>query len=342
MSRRLPLPSARRSGAPLTLLAALATALALTACGSSGSDNAGTSTGAAADAPAAAVDAIPVVATTTQLGDIVRQLGGEGADVTQILQPNSDPHDYEPRPQDVRETARAKVVFESGDNLDTWMSDVVQQSGGDPAVVTLADSNVEHVAGETSGPEASRYDPHWWHDPTNVAAAVPVIRDAMIAANPGDRATYEANAAAYLRKVQALDAGIERCFAAVPPADRKLVTDHDAFNYFAQRYDIDVIGAVIPSQTTQAQPSAGDVARLVKVIREEGVRAVFPESSINAKLARAIANESGATADHTLYGDTLGPQDSSGGTYLTMEQANADQMLRGFTGGRSGCTIDGI
>jgi ABC-type Zn uptake system ZnuABC Zn-binding protein ZnuA len=346
MPRRLPLLSARRSGAHLTLLAATA-ALALAACGSSDAEtpttSAAASTGAAATTTSTpAADPIAVVATTTQLGDIVRQIGGDGADVTQILQPNSDPHDYEPRPQDVTETAGAKLVFESGNNLDRWMAPVVEQSGGDPAVVTLADSNVDRVPGETSGPEASRYDPHWWHDPANVEAAIPVIRDALATANPGARATYAANADAYLAKVKALDAGIERCFATVPAAQRKLVTDHDAFNYFAKRYGIDVIGAVIPSQTTQAQASAGDVARLVRTIRAEGVRAVFPESSINPKLAQAIAKESGATADHTLYGDTLGPQDSPGSTYLTMEQANAEQMLRGFTGGRRGCTIDGI
>ncbi|MDO8212516.1 metal ABC transporter substrate-binding protein [Conexibacter sp. CPCC 206217] len=333
----------------LLLLPALVTTLALSACGSS-DDNAATSaaTGASsatadsATTAASSADPIAVVATTTQLGDIVRQIGGDAADVTQILQPNSDPHDYEPRPQDVTETAGAKVVFESGDNLDHWMADVVTQSGGDPTVVTLADSAVDRVPGETSGPEASRYDPHWWHDPANVEAAIPVIRDALSSADPAARATYDANAAAYLAKVQALDAGIRKCFAAVPAAQRKLVTDHDAFNYFAKRYDVQVIGAVIPSQTTQAQASAGDVARLVQTIRAEGVRAVFPESSVNPKLARAIAQESGASADHTLYGDTLGPQDSPGATYLTMEQANADAMLRGFTGGRRGCTIAGI
>lgn len=334
----------------LLLLPALVTTLALSACGSS-DDNAATSaassaSSAAADsttaAASAAADPVAVVATTTQLGDVVRQIGGDAADVTQILQPNSDPHDYEPRPQDVTETAGAKIVFESGDNLDHWMADVVTQSGGDPAIVTLADSVVDRVPGETSGPEASRYDPHWWHDPANVEAAIPVIRDALSTANPGARAAYAANAAAYLGKVQALDAGIRRCFAAVPPAQRKLVTDHDAFNYFAKRYDVEVIGAVIPSQTTQAQASAGDVARLVQTIKAQGVRAVFPESSVNPKLARAIAQESGASADHTLYGDTLGPQDSPGATYLTMEQANADAMLRGFTGGRQGCTIAGI
>jgi ABC-type Zn uptake system ZnuABC Zn-binding protein ZnuA len=335
------LPSLRRPAAfAAAVLAALA-ALTLAACGSSGTGPDG-STGAA-NAPANGSSApVKVVATTTQLGDIVRQVGGRAAAVTQILQPNSDPHEYEPRPSDIEASADTKVVFESGNNLDRWMSKIIDQAGGHPDVLTLADSNVDRVPGQSSGPEASRYDPHWWHDPRNVEAAIPVIRDALIHANPAAKATYTANAAAYLRKVRLLDAGIARCFATVPAAQRKLVTDHDAFNYFAHRYGITVIGAVIPSQTTQAQPSAGDVAQLVTTIKHEHVKAVFPETSINQKLAKAIANETGASAAYTLYGDTLGPDGSPGASYLTMEQANADAMVRGFTAGRRGCTIPGI
>jgi len=286
--------------------------------------------------------AVKVVATTTQLGDIVRRIGGAGADVTQIMRPNTDPHDYEPRPSDVAATAGARVVFESGDNLDTWAEQVVEQAGGHPTTVVLADSNVDRVPGESSGPEASKYDPHWWHDPTNVEAAIPVIRDALTRANPNARALFDRNAAAYLERVRTLDGGIQRCVARVPRAERKLVTDHDAFNYFARRYAITVIGAVIPSQTTQGQASAGEVAALVKRIRREHVKAVFPETSVNAKLAKAIARASGARADYTLYGDTLGPDGSPGSTYLSMEQANADAMVRGFTGGARKCTIPGL
>jgi zinc/manganese transport system substrate-binding protein len=171
---------------------------------------------------------------------------------------------------------------------------------------------------------------------------VPVIRDALGAADPAARARSAANARAYLARVRALDAGIRDCFDAVPPAQRKLVTDHDAFGLFARRYGIAVIGAVIPSQTTQAQASARDTARLTALIRREQVRAVFPETSVNARLARAIAEATGATARYVLYGDTLGPAGSSGATYLTMERANADAMVRGFTGGTRGCAISGI
>jgi zinc/manganese transport system substrate-binding protein len=295
--------------------------------------------GCGASSRSASPGAVTVVATTTQLGDFVRAVGGERVDVVQLLQPNSDPHEYEPRPDDVRALLDARVVFESGDGLDAWMAQVVSESGAHPRVVTLADAAVSHVAGESSGPEASRYDPHWWHDPRNVEAAIPAIRAALARANPPAAALYARNARAYLERLRRLDAGIAACMRRVPAAQRKLVTDHDALGYFARRYGIELVGTVIPSQTTQAQPSAGDLAELVQTIRREHVHAIFPESSVNAKLAQAIARETGASADETLYGDTLGPAGSDGATYLAMERHNADALVRGFTAGRQGCSI---
>jgi ABC-type Zn uptake system ZnuABC Zn-binding protein ZnuA/ABC-type Mn2+/Zn2+ transport system permease subunit len=310
--------------------ACLALALPLVAgCGA-----ASTSSGAGAR--------LAVMATTTQIADWVRQVGGERVDVHQVLQPNTDPHDYEPRPRDVEAAAGARLVFLNGDRLDAWAAKLVEQSGGSPGVVDLGAVAPVRLTGESSGPEASRYDPHWWHDPVNAEAAVRRIRDALAGAAPEGKAAFEQNAARYLGRLRALDRTIAGCFGRVPSGQRKLVTDHDAFGYFARRYGIRVIGAVIPSQTTQAQPSAGDVARLSALIRREGVRAVFPESSVNPKLAQAIADQTGASAGYTLYGDTLGPAGSDGASYLQMEAANADAMVRGFSGGRLRCRVPGL
>jgi ABC-type Zn uptake system ZnuABC Zn-binding protein ZnuA/ABC-type Mn2+/Zn2+ transport system permease subunit len=300
------------------LVPAVAAALLVAGCG--------TDTGPAGPGQA------KVVATTTQLGDFARAVGGDRAKVVQLLKPNTDPHDYEPRPHDVLDTANAEVVLENGDGLDHWMGDVTDQAGSDAAVVDLG----------ARVPVRAPGDPHWWHDPRNAEAAVVAIRDALTKANPDAKDVYARNAAVYLRELRALDRGIAACIARVPAARRKLVTDHDAFNYFARRYGIEVVGAVIPSQTTQAQPSAGDVARLTRLIRREGVQAVFPESSINPKLAKAIASQTGASSGLELYGDTLGPKGSAGATYLRMEQANADAMVRGFTGGAQRCAIPGL
>jgi ABC-type Zn uptake system ZnuABC Zn-binding protein ZnuA/ABC-type Mn2+/Zn2+ transport system permease subunit len=285
---------------------------------------------------------LKVVATTTQIGDFVREVGGNAVEVDQILQPNTDPHEYEPRPSDIEGAAGAKLVFANGDNLDGWIGQVVSESGSDATIVDLGAGVPVKLPGESSGAEASKYDPHWWHDPRNTEAAVGEIRDSLVKADPSEAAQLRRAATAYLGKLRALDRGIGRCVDAVPPAQRKLVTDHDAFGYFARRYGISVIGAVIPSQTTQAQPSAKDVSNLVAVIKREQVKAVFPESSVSPKLAQAIAEQTGASSDHTLYGDTLGPADSSGATYLQMEVANADAMVRGFTRGQRGCHVAGV
>jgi ABC-type Zn uptake system ZnuABC Zn-binding protein ZnuA/ABC-type Mn2+/Zn2+ transport system permease subunit len=265
-----------------------------------------------------------VVATTTQLGDFARAVGGRAVTVHQLLHPNTDPHEYEPRPSDVIATSGAGVVLESGLDLDGWMGKVVDRAGGHPAVVDVG----------ASAPVQREDDPHWWHDPRNAEAAVRTVEAALIRADPARRSTFRRNAARYELALHRLDAELRGCFERVPRGERKLVTSHDAFAYFAHRYGIAVVGAVIPSQTSEAQPSAGDVADLIRLIRREQVKAVFPESSINTRLAEQIARETGATAAYRLYGDTLGP----GQTYLSMERANADAMMRGFTGGREGCT----
>jgi ABC-type Zn uptake system ZnuABC Zn-binding protein ZnuA/ABC-type Mn2+/Zn2+ transport system permease subunit len=273
---------------------------------------------------------IRVVATTTQIGDWTRRVGGDAIDLHQILRPNTDPHDYEPRPSDVVAASGAKAVFENGDELDRWMGKIVDVAGGHPDVVVLGD----YVPIRRVG------DPHWWHDPRNAVAAVERIRDTLVRLDPGSAALFRANAAAYLGELRGLDRGIQACFRRVPAAERKLVTDHDAFGYFADRYGIEVIGAVLPSQTTEAQPSARDVARLIALIKREHVKAIFPESSLNKKLAEQIARETGARADYTLYGDTLGPAGSAGATYVGTEAANANAMVRGFTGERQSCRLE--
>jgi ABC-type Zn uptake system ZnuABC Zn-binding protein ZnuA/ABC-type Mn2+/Zn2+ transport system permease subunit len=311
----------RRRAPALALAALVAVGALLAGCGSSSSGN----------------GQLQVVATTTQIGDFVREVGGSAVAVDQILQPNTDPHEYEPRPSDVAGAAAAKLVFANGDELDSWVDQIVSDSGSDAEVVDLGAIVPERRPGESSGAEASRYDPHWWHDPRNAEAAVAAIERRLAAADPRHRREFKRNANAYLAKLRRLDTGIARCMNAVPLHRRKLVTDHDAFAYFADRYGIEVIGAIIPSQTTQAQPSAKDLSALARLIEREHVEAIFPESSLSPKVAEAIADQTGASADYSLYGDTLGPEGSSGATYLTMEAANANAMVRGFTGGRRGC-----
>lgn len=291
---------------------------------------------------------VTAVATTTQVADLVRAVGGDRVGVEQILQPNSDPHGYEPRPSDVEALAAADAIFQSGGELDEWLGDVIESSGNDAPAVELIQAvdrieggPHEHADGGEHSAEDAHHgenaDPHWWQDPHNAIAAVAGIRDALIAADPNGRAAYEANARAYTERLRRLDRDVVACVDEIPPAQRKLVTTHDALGYYADRYGIEVVGALIPSQSTAAQPSAGDTQELVDQIERENVEAIFPESSIDPKLERAVARETGAEVGRPLWADTLGPEDSDGATYVESIQSNTAALVDGLTGGAKQC-----
>src|SRR5918994_469081 len=179
---------------------------------------------------------VDVVATTTQAADLARQVGGSRVNVEGMLRPGGDPHDYEPRPSDVAAVAGAAVVFRSGGDVDDWLSDVIDNAGGDAEVLSLIDS-VKRLDD----------DPHWWQDPRNGLRAVEAIRAELAKADPEGRATYARNAGRTIRRLRRLDREIGGCVERVPAAKRKIVTTHDALGYFARRYGGEVVGAGIPS-----------------------------------------------------------------------------------------------
>src|SRR6185503_1750622 len=182
-------------------------------------------------------------------------------------------------------------------------------------------------------------DPHWWLDPRNGELAIETIRARLSELDPAGRPAYRRNASRAVAGLRRLDRRIAGCVGRVPPPMRKIVTTHDALGYFARRYGIEVVGAVIPSLSTQAQASAGDVQRLVDQIRREHVEAIFPESSVNPDIERAIAREAGATIGDKLYADSLGPPGSAGPTYLGALATDADALVRGMSGGRVDCRL---
>jgi zinc/manganese transport system substrate-binding protein len=289
-----------------------------------------------------------VVATTTQAADLVRNVGGDRIGVTQLMSPNTDPHEYELRPQDVEALTDADVVVRSGGDVDDWLTDAIEQSGSDPEVVTLIasvktiDGGHEHEeehAGEDEHAAEDAVDPHWWQDPKNAVIAVGEIEKALTAADPDGATTYADNAASYRSKIEELDKAVAACWTRVPAAERKLVTTHDALGYYARRYGLEVIGTVIPSLSTQGQASAGALAELVQTIKREGVKVVFAESSVNSKVEQAIADESGATVGRALWADSLGPKGSDGATYLASIASNTKAMVDGVTGGAVSCSL---
>jgi ABC-type Zn uptake system ZnuABC Zn-binding protein ZnuA len=271
-----------------------------------------------------------VAATTTQAADMVRAVAGERARVVQLLSPNADPHSYEPRPGDVRGLADAALLVRSGGDVDDWAGELANAAGGDRRVLSLAGA-VRSIA------ERGKLDPHWWQDPRNGVAAVAAIAAALVRADPGGREAYRANARRYAGRLRRLDRSIADCMGRLPPRQRKLVTSHDALGYYARRYGLQVIGALIPSLSSQAQPSLRDTERLVAQIRRERVRAIFPESSLSPKLERAVARDSGARVGGALWADTLGPPGSPGASYIGSLADNTRKLAGGLSGGRLSC-----
>ncbi len=269
-----------------------------------------------------------VVATTTQLGDMARQVGGGRVEVDQLLKPNSDPHGYEPRPSDAIAIGEADVVLRSGGEVDEWLSDLIDNAGGDAEQVSVGDRARTRATGD---------DPHWWQDPRAAIAAAGVIGAALAEADPSGADEYSRRAAAYARELRRLDSSVAACIEKIPDARRKLVTTHDALGGYAARYGLDVVGALIPSRSSQAQPSAGETAGLVDQIKDEEVMAIFPESSLGADLEDAVARETGAKVGGALWADTLGPEGSSGATYVDSIASNTEKIVSGLTGGAVRC-----
>jgi ABC-type Zn uptake system ZnuABC Zn-binding protein ZnuA len=277
---------------------------------------------------------LSVSATTTQVADLVRNVAGDRATVDGILAPNSDPHEYEPRPSDAAGLADADVVFRSGGDVDLWLDQILEGSGTDAPVVSLIDS-----ASTLPAPDGSGVDPHWWQDPRNAIAAVAEIRDQLDAVDPADRDAFDANAHRYIATLRSLDHEIAACIDRVAPDERKLVTSHDSLGYYAHRYGLEVIGAAIPAANTQAQASAGETAHLIDLVEREHVRAIFPEVGVSQKLEDAIASQTGATVGGELWADALGPAGSDGATYAGALAANTETIVTGLTGGEQRCDL---
>jgi len=273
---------------------------------------------------------VQVVATTTQLADIAANVAGDRAAVHGILTPTSDPHEYEPRPSDVEAVAQADLILKSGGDLDAWLDQIIESSGTDAPVVTMIDSMETTEIGE---------DPHWWQAPRNAVITTELVRDALVEADPDGDDGYRARASDYVATLEKLDREIAACIDRLAPEQRRLVTSHDALGYYADRYGLEVIGAVIPALTTQAQASAGETAELIDLIEQERVSAIIPEAGVSQSLEQAIADETGAEIGGELWADALGPEGSSGATYIEAMAANTREIVESLSGGAESCEL---
>ncbi|WP_018504015.1 metal ABC transporter substrate-binding protein [Parafrankia discariae] len=316
-------PPPRRPAAALLTAAALAATLA--ACGGSGG---GSGAGTDGSAPR-------VVATTTYAADFARVIGGADIEVRQILRPGVDPHDYEPSPADLEAIGSADVLIENGVGLESWLDDAISASGFDGVEVVMADGVAvrgapEGEADHTGEGQHAGGDPHIWHDPRNAKIMVTNVEKGLAAADPESSATYRANLAGYTTRLDELDRENQRKIDTIPADRRKLVTNHDSFGYYVDRYGLEFVGSIIPSFDTSAELSGRAIDDIVSRIRASHVVAVFSESSLPPRTAQTIGREAGVrvvAGEGALYADTLGPAGSDGATYLEAERHNTDTIV---------------
>jgi ABC-type Zn uptake system ZnuABC Zn-binding protein ZnuA len=267
-----------------------------------------------------------VVATTTQVADLAANVGGDRVRVTSLLRPGIDAHDYEPSPADIDALAHADVVLQNGVGLEEWLGDTIESSGfRGPVVDTSQGVRLRTVDGEP--------DPHIWQDPRNAQQMAATIERGLAAADPAGAAAYGAGLAAYTKQLRALDAEVERQVDSL--ANRKVVTDHDAFGYYLDRYGLELVGSVIPSFDSSAELSGRDIRDLVARIRATRVRAVFSETTLPPRTAETIGREAGVrvvVGSEALYGDALGPPGSDGDTYLKMIRHNTATIVGNLSG----------
>lgn len=276
---------------------------------------------------------LPVVATFSILGDFVREVGGDRIDLTVLVGSGSDAHVYAPAPGDARKVATARLIVQNGLGFEGWIDRLIKASNTKGRVVVatrgvkpLAAPGHDHGHGHGHGAR----DPHAWQSIANARLYVANIRDGLIATDPEGRDAYAANAQAYLAKLDALETEVRQAIAAIPPANRKIITNHDAFGYFGAAYGLRFIAP--QGISTDAAPTAQAVARIVRQIRQEKIPAVFVENVADARLAERIARESGAKLGGVLFSDQLSRAGETAGTYIDMVRHNIRELTAALGG----------
>ncbi|MFO0823974.1 MAG: zinc ABC transporter substrate-binding protein [Gemmataceae bacterium] len=275
-----------------------------------------------------------VVATHSILGDLVKNVAGDNAEVVMLVGPDADAHTFDPSPQDGITVAEAAVVFENGVGFETWLDKLYASSGSKAqrVVVTkglkLRQGDCLHAPAERSEPHEHEDDPHVWHDVKNAIPMVEVVRDRLAEIDPPHADKYRANATAYLAKLDSLHNWVEETTRTLPPDRRKLVTNHDTFGYFADRYEFKVVGTALQSISTEASdPSAAAFAKLVDAVKGQKVPAIFAENVHNPRLMERLARDASVKLAPPLYTDALGKPGSAGDTYEKMVRHNVTAIV---------------
>jgi len=266
---------------------------------------------------AGAAERMPVVASFSILGDLVSNVGGDRIAVSTLVGPDGDGHTFQPSPADAKTMADARLLFVNGFGFEGWMTRLVQASG---AKAPLIEATAGLAAQTMQEDGETITDPHAWQSVANAKRMVATIRDGLEQADPDGKSVYDANAAAYLIKLDALESEVKTTMAAIPAERRRIITSHDAFGYFGTAYGMSFIAP--QGVSTDAEASAQAVASIIRQIRAEKIPAVFLENISDPRLIQQIASETGAKIGGTVFSDALSPKSGPAGTYIDMMRHN--------------------
>jgi zinc/manganese transport system substrate-binding protein len=283
--------------------------------------------------PVNAAEKIKIVTSFSILADMAEHIGGDNVTVESLVGAGEDAHAFNPSPTDVTDLVRADLIIINGLGFEGWLDRLMSSTQNMPKIV-VASAGISPLNAEDEkqghkhnhGHDHGELDPHAWQNVANARIYAKNIASALIAKDPDRKSIYEANLARYDSDLEKLDKTIRNAIEAIPVGKRKLVTTHDAFGYFEEAYGIEMIAAL--GVANDAQPSAKDIARIIRQIRDEAVPAVFLETIIDPRLARRLSTESGAKIGGTLYSDALSEKNGPAGTYIAMMETNIRELTR--------------
>ena len=288
--------------------------------------------GCTSSTPQPASGKLYVVATTTIVGDMIANIGGEAVELTVLLPAGTDPHSFQPTPRDAVKLADAGVIFINGAGLETFLDKLLENSASQAQVVdlstgiTLLQGGHEHEGEEHDDDDHAQGDPHVWTDPNNILLWVDSAEQVLSRLDPANAALYQANAAAYRAQLTGLDGWIKTQVEQVPPERRKLVMDHEILGYFAQRYGFELVGAIIPGFSSASEPSAQELAALEDAMRSLGAPAIFVSFEVSPALAQRVAGDTGVQLA-TIYSGSLSLPGGPADTYLKFTRYNVTVIV---------------
>jgi ABC-type Zn uptake system ZnuABC Zn-binding protein ZnuA len=270
---------------------------------------------------------IKVLAAESFIADIAQNVAGDRVKVDTLMPIGMDPHAFEPVPSDVAKIANSRVVIING-GIEGWLEKLIKNAGGDHYVIEASAGLVSRTSREGEViPDETGGDPHFWLDPISVIHYVENIRDGLTVVDPEGKDVYSKNADEYITRLKELDATLHEQTQTIPVEKRLIVTNHESFGYFADRYGFTIIGTIIPSVSTDASPSAQQLARLVDHIKSTGAPAIFLETGTNPQLADQIAKETGVKVVTDLYTHSVTDTNGKAPTYIDMMKYNMSKIV---------------